>query len=162
MIKKLVLIRHAKSDWHVGFDDYNRPLNQRGRNDAPKMGAYLQTNGIHPDYIVSSSAERAIATARLIANGLNFPLSAIQQSKELYHASYKTILSELNNIESSINTLFVVGHNPGISDFLSYLIDDDLELKTCCVAILELKVSDWSALFRGTCVLSQYVSPREL
>ena len=162
MAKKLVLIRHAKSDWNVGVDDYNRPLNERGRKDAPNMGKHLKSINLLPDKIVSSSAERAITTARLIANGLRFPLQEIIETKGLYHASPKTILKQASLIENDVNTLFIVGHNPGISEFLSYLVDDDYELKTCCVAVLELKVVEWSALFQGTCILKQYISPREI
>jgi phosphohistidine phosphatase len=162
MAKKLVLIRHAKSDWNVGVDDYNRPLNERGRKDAPNMGKHLKSINLLPDKIVSSSAERAISTARLVANGLRFPLQEIIETKELYHASPKTILKQASLIENDVSTLFIVGHNPGISDFLSYLVDEDYELKTCCVAVLELKVVEWSALFQGTCILKQYISPREI
>jgi phosphohistidine phosphatase len=162
MVKKLVLIRHAKSDWNVGVDDYNRPLNERGRKDAPNIGKHLKAINLLPDKIVSSSAERAINTARLIANGVGFPLSEIIETRELYHASHLSILKQVNHTKNDVNTLFIVGHNPGISDFLSYLVDEDYELKTCCVAEISLLVPDWSSLFKGTCVLKQYISPREI
>lgn len=162
MDKKLIIIRHAKSDWNTGLLDYERPLNSRGKRDAPNVGLYLKELGVSPDLVISSSAERAINTAVLICHSLEFPMNSIKAYKELYHAVPKTYLKFISELTEDIKTVILVGHNPGISDFVSYLTDDACELKTCCVAILEVKVALWEELFQGTCILNQYISPKEI
>jgi phosphohistidine phosphatase len=161
-MKKLFLIRHAKSDWSFDLKDFDRPLNPRGMKDAPQMGKHLKSNHIHPDLIMSSSANRAISTARLIANEIGYPLNDIQENDNVYHASPQDILKQIWKVDDKIDTLFVFGHNPGLSELVEYLSDEPTELKTCCVAVLKLEVEQWAALVSGTCILEDYLSPKEI
>lgn len=161
-MKHLYIIRHGKSDWYTGEMDYDRPLNSRGRSDAPRMGKYLLKHHLSPNYVLSSSAKRAISTATLLVNSMGFNIEKIDQRRALYHASAKEIVQEISSIPNSINTLYVFGHNPGLSDLVSYLSGSPNELKTCCTAILELHVDGWNELSRETCSLSKYISPRDI
>ena len=87
-MKHLTLIRHAKSDWECpDLDDHDRPLNKRGLEAAPRMGNYLRKKGVRPDILLSSTATRAITTAGLIVDELQFNREIIQPLKELYLAS---------------------------------------------------------------------------
>lgn len=161
-MKTLYLIRHAKSDWHQGVQDFERPLNERGRKDAPKMGKHLVQKELSPDLIISSDANRAISTARLIANEIGYDLSNIQENNKLYHASAKEMVRVIWEVSNEVNTLFVFGHNPGISDLVNYLTEEFIELKTCCVARISFDLDDWKALVSGTGILNSVISPKEI
>ena len=161
-MKILYLIRHAKSDWYKGVQDFERPLNERGMKDAPRMGKYLYNENVKPDRIISSDTNRAISTARLIANELDYDLNEIFANSNLYHANPKTILREIWKASNDCNSLFVFGHNPGISGLVEYLTDEYIELKTCCVAKITFDLDYWNTLVSGTGVLNKVISPKEI
>ncbi len=118
-MKKLVIIRHAKSAWDNPFlSDHQRPLAERGLRDAPRMGQRLKKRGIRPDSMHSSDAIRAKATAQIIAEQLHFPKESIHFTRELYHADVPEILEYLRNIPVAIEVLFIFGHNPGFNDLI--------------------------------------------
>jgi phosphohistidine phosphatase len=160
--KELYIIRHAKSDWNFDVSDFDRPLNPRGISDAPKMGIYLKSNFSVPDLIISSPANRAISTARLIANQVDYDLAGIQQAQSAYNAPYTELLKLINNTSQEVNTLYLFAHNPGVSDLVYYLTDTPTELKTCCVARLKPLVDNWSEVFQSNCELDQYLSPKSI
>ena len=112
-MKTLLLVRHAKSSWdHPGVDDHDRPLNARGRRDAPEMGRRLAERGLVPDRILSSTALRARTTAQLIAEGLGFDVDRIILDERLYAASADEVLRVIGEIDGDVGTAMVVGHNP--------------------------------------------------
>lgn len=118
-MKKLVLIRHAKSSWDQPFlSDHKRPLADRGLRDAPRMAQRLKKRGIQADGITSSDAERAKITAYITAEQLKFPREKILLTHDLYHASVSEILHVVQQTDDSIGTLFIFGHNPGFNDFV--------------------------------------------
>ena len=120
-MKKIILIRHAKSAWdNPWLDDHDRPLAPRGLKDAPTMGKRLHARGIHPDLILSSTAVRALETAQIIARELDYP-GEIKAEKKLYHASASGILKVLQIQSDTLHTVFLVGHNPGLNDLISLL-----------------------------------------
>ena len=161
-MKQLFIIRHGKSDWGNPFqDDFDRPLNHRGIIDAKKMGIYL-SNYTHPQKIISSTAKRAITTAYLIADQLKINQHEIEQQKKLYHAPLDKLLETIQTADNKHNTLYIVGHNPGLSSLVSYLSEDWIELKTCCVAILQADVDSWSNWIKGVATLKQYISPKTI
>jgi len=115
-----VIVRHAKSDWGVpGQDDFDRPLNQRGKRDAPVMGQRLRERSIRPDLVLASPAKRAAATARLIARELSYPEERIQWVQALYHCPaymFEEVLAAAA-IPDEVQTVFLFAHNPGITHF---------------------------------------------
>lgn len=118
-MKKLVIVRHAKSSWDDPFlNDHDRPLAERGLKDAPKMAKRLKKENILPDAIISSGAERAKATAIITAEHLDFSAKKIDYTDELYHGSVSQILSEIKKTDDSVKTLFLFGHNPGLNDLI--------------------------------------------
>ncbi len=161
-MKTLYIIRHAKSDWNTGQKDHDRPLNQRGVGDAPRMGKHLKEEEKSPELIISSTANRAISTARLIAKEVGYDLAHIQQTENLYHASPKEIVKEIWKVPQSVDTLYCFGHNPGVSQMIEYLTDDFVELKTCCVAKITFDLDDWNAIVQGTGILTKIISPKEI
>lgn len=121
-MKKFILIRHGKSAWDQPFlDDHDRPLAERGLRDAPKMAQRLKKKGIYPDLILSSSALRALETAKITAQALEYPEKEIKVDSHLYHASPNSILKILRMQPDSVDTLFLFGHNPGLNELIAFL-----------------------------------------
>lgn len=144
-MKKLVIIRHAKSSWDEPFlNDHERPLADRGLRDAPKMGNRLKKADIFPDAIISSNAERAKATALITAEQVKFPTHKIRFTPNLYHASAATILSEIKKTDNSVKTLFVFGHNPGQNDLIWKLGGEIDNLPTSGQFGFKFDVDNWS------------------
>ncbi len=121
-MKTLTLVRHAKSSWKdTSLRDRDRPLNKRGKRDAPIMGKRLHGHGIRPSLIVSSPANRAWTTAKIIAKELSYPLEFLQRDDNLYLASVDRILDVIVAQDEGFNSLMIVGHNPGFTDFANFL-----------------------------------------
>lgn len=121
-IKTLVLIRHAKSSWsNIELDDFDRPLNKRGKRDAPFMGEQLHSRNLVPDVFVSSSAKRAKKTAKIVANAIKFSKKDILFDERIYYADEYELFSILKSSDEKISTLFIVGHNYTLTDFANSL-----------------------------------------
>ena len=143
-MKKIILIRHAKSAWdNPWLSDHDRPLAERGLRDAPKMAKRLKKRGIYPDLFLSSTAIRAAETARIIAKELEFPEEEIICEKNLFHASPNAILKYIHQQKDSKNTLFLVGHNPGFNDLIEYLGGEIENLPTSGQFGFKLKSEHW-------------------
>jgi phosphohistidine phosphatase len=146
-MKKLVIIRHAKSSWDEPFlSDHERPLAERGLKDAPKMAKRLIKENIFPDAILSSDAERAKTTAIIIAKEMDFPSKKIAFTKELYHASVSQILSEIKKTDESVTTLFLFGHNPGLNDLIWKLGGEIDNLPTSGQFGFQFDVKSWGEI----------------
>ncbi|NKN32944.1 SixA phosphatase family protein [Marichromatium bheemlicum] len=167
--RELLILRHAKSDWDSGTaTDFARPLAKRGRRDAPRIGAWLYREGLVPDQIISSPAERARQTALLVCRCLDLDRRCIRWAPEVYEAGLNTLLETLARCPQPANTVLLVGHNPGLEQLLRYLAGDDLEppekaklLPTAAVARLEMP-ADWSVLEPGCAHLLALTRPRQL
>lgn len=153
-MKTLYVIRHAKSSWDdMDLNDFERPLNERGKRDAPRMGVRLKMKGVLPDTILSSPAKRAFSTAKRIAKVIGFPKDKIKTDRQLYHAGEETILSLVQTIKNKHNIAFVVGHNPGLTDFVNTLRIDDIEIEnipTSGIVMFEIDIENWEQLQWGT------------
>ena|SRR2546428_4772017 len=143
-MKTLYLIRHAKSDQTVLGSDFDRPLNERGLKDAPKMAKRLLKRKVHPDLIISSPAKRALTTAKTFAETLNYGLKNIYEEILIYEASTSTLLSVINNIDDKYKVVLLFGHNPGITYIINYLTNSDLDnLPTCGLVKIEFEFDSW-------------------
>ena len=162
MKKRLTLLRHAKSSWNdPKLPDRDRPLNERGEHDAPMMAQRLRSLGVRPSLILTSTALRAMQTARLIARGIGYPLEFLQREADLYLASPEEILEVLARQEDSFNDILLCGHNPGITELARRLADDKIDhMPTCAFAVLEVKLRSWSELNEGRCALKSFESPK--
>ena len=115
-MKQLYLVRHAKSSWEQDWlDDFERPLNQRGKRDAPKMGRILREQGVVPDIILTSPAARASATARIIARELDYPLDLIHYHEKLYEAMTRDFITTVAALDNQYNSAMLFGHNPSLT-----------------------------------------------
>ncbi|GAA5090957.1 histidine phosphatase family protein [Microbacterium yannicii] len=137
---RLVLVRHAKSDWgDPGLDDHDRPLNDRGMRDAPRMAARLAASGFRPDIILSSTAVRARTTAEAFAAELGV---AVSRDRELYGAPASSILEAA--AATGAQAVMVVAHDPGMSTLAARLSGDGIaHMPTCAVATFTWAQDDW-------------------
>ena len=145
MSKTLYLVRHAKSSWDdPSLQDFDRPLNKRGKRDAPEMGHLLAKQSASPDYVISSPAKRAKKTAEAIAEAVGYPSRKIQWEQAVYHAEPPTLLKCLQQVSESYASLMVVGHNPGLTDFYNELCDEEIDnIVTTGIVCLTLAVDQW-------------------
>lgn len=146
-LKKIILVRHAKSSWdHPFLNDHDRPLAQRGLDDAPKMAKRLKKRGILPDLILSSTAVRAKETAKITAEILGYSLDEIALDKALFHASPNQILKIIRMQNDAFNSILVFGHNPGFNDLISYLGGELDNLPTSGQFGFKLHSAHWADL----------------
>ncbi|MGI9592705.1 MAG: SixA phosphatase family protein [Myxococcota bacterium] len=161
-MKLLTLIRHAKSSWKdPGREDFDRPLNKRGKRDAPDMGERLATGGAIPELILSSSAQRAADTAREIAAQLGSGVVDLVFEPGLYLASAGQLLDAVRGIDQQVGHVALVAHNPGITDLVNALADVRIDnVPTCGVANLRLDVERWSDADLGRGELLDFDYPK--
>ncbi len=147
-MKTLLLLRHAKSSWKdETLCDHDRPLNKRGQTDAPRVGQWLLEQNLVPDIVLSSTALRAQSTAKGMAESTGYT-QEIELKPNLYHADADDFLETLNGLDSAVNLALVVGHNPGLEEFLCHLTGEHEELPTSALAHIELPIPDWRDLTR--------------
>jgi phosphohistidine phosphatase len=147
-MKKLFLIRHAKSSWDdSGLRDIERPLNGRGRKDAPVMADWLAEQHSPPVALVSSPAVRARSTAGFFAKAYQLDDREVLIVNDLYEASAHDILQVVHGLEESWHNVLLFGHNPGLTDLVNEFADTYvLNLPTCGIAELHSGAKTWSNL----------------
>ena len=162
-MKTLLVLRHAKSSWkEEGIDDHERPLNKRGRKDAPRMGELIKEKDLVPDYILSSSAVRAQHTAELVAEHCEY-IGEVGGGRELYSFSSEDYLESLSQLDDTISRVMVVGHNPGLEELTQWLTGIYTSLPTAALAVIQLDISHWRELDGGARgQLVQVYRPKEL
>ena len=117
-MKTLYLIRHAKSSWKdITLDDFDRPLNQRGKKNAPFMGKLLKQREVKPDLIISSPAKRAKCTANIIAREIGYTKDIVFEPK-IYESNLVSLKNVIYSIDDKYNTVFLFGHNPCLNIFV--------------------------------------------
>ncbi len=144
-MKKIYLIRHAKaSDAEFGINDFERALSKKGKNDASFMAKRLKHFGVLPDLIISSPAKRAKTTAKIISETLNYEKSSINFEESLYDSSYQTYRYLLDSMDDSIKSLFIVAHNPTITETGEILSGAILtNMPTCSIVCIEFDVKSF-------------------
>jgi phosphohistidine phosphatase len=142
-VKKLVVIRHAKSSWsNALLEDFDRPLNERGKKDAPLMAKRLKEKKVVPDLLVTSPAKRANSTCKKFAKVFDIDKKKIVKNPKLYHASDNIILKTVKDFDEKHNVIFIFGHNPGFTDFVNIASNLEIDnIPTCGVTVLE--ISSW-------------------
>jgi len=147
VVKTLFIIRHAKSSWDASnIDDFERPLNDRGKHDAPRMGKRLKEKDIQPTLLLSSPAKRALSTAKRIAKVLKYPKDDIKTDRRLYHADEETMLTIVRELKEKQDVVMIFSHNPGLTEFVNSLMDGELDIDnvpTCGVVAFKLDLDTW-------------------
>ena len=149
-MKTLLLLRHAKSSWkQTEMHDHDRPLNKRGKRQAPKVGKFLKENNLVPDLILSSTALRAHDTAQAVAEACGFT-GQVDLYQDLYLSDPDCYLDILHCLPDEANRVLVVGHNPDIEQLLTLLTDATQHMTTAALAQVELPISSWQELNEAT------------
>ena len=148
-MKTLLLVRHAKSSRDdPALADKERPLNDRGLRDAPKMGERLAKRNVNPDLILSSPAVRALATAEIIARRLDYRIKDIVVDERLYEAAPDDLLGLIREIGDERDCVMIFGHNPELSELAHGLSDTITDMPTCAVAEFAFDIESWSRVGR--------------
>jgi len=166
-MKALTLIRHAKSSWSdKSLGDFERPLNARGLQDAPRMGVHLQASLPQVDRIVSSPALRARTTAELIAQALGIASGSILLEHRIYEASLRGLFEIVRALDEADQHVVLVGHNPGFEQLAAALdpgfVGDGEKFPTCGAAHMQLAIRHWSEAGEGCTAACRFAYPKLL
>jgi phosphohistidine phosphatase len=160
-MKKILIMRHAKSDWaDSSLADIERPLNERGRREAPVMGEELKKLGLMPDMIISSPAVRARQTAQLVVQYLGFEGDIIF-SDYLYFGKLISVIDVLKDLPEKCNTVLIFGHNPTWEELVHKLSGKPHEMSTAAVAVLNFD-KKWHELSGSSCKFEKILSPKNI
>jgi phosphohistidine phosphatase len=171
-MKKLSLLRHAKSSWDDPVDrDFDRPLNKKGKRAAAVMGRFIQQNGLAFDQIIASPAVRVIETLENVEEASGLAMEPTWDRK-IYLASSATLLDVLRAARADAHHILMVGHNPGLEDLIFDLVPDDgtspardqVETKypTATLAEMTLAIDDWAYITEKCGTLDRFTRPRDL
>ena len=170
-MRRLMLMRHAKSDWAApGLRDHDRPLNPRGRESAGKMGAYMVRHALVPDLIVASTAKRVAETLELLLPAFS-EAPKIAPEPRIYEARANGLLGIAKETPRAVHSLLMVGHNPGFAEFAALLIaSGEVEARqrllekfpTAALAVIDFPLDDWGQLHPRAGRLDRFVVPRTL
>lgn len=168
MTRELLLLRHGKSDWSAGVDDFRRPLKDRGKRGAQRIGVWLAQHDLVPDLIVTSPAERARVTAQKACKAMGDGDQGIRKDRRIYPATLDDLCEVLGDIPQDAARVLLVGHNPGMEDLLVWLAGDRLALPedgkllpTATLARLQMP-DDWQELTAGCALLDSITRPNTL
>ena len=160
-MKKLYLVRHAKSSWKdMTLSDQDRPLNKRGQKNAPEMGKRMAQAGVRIDRLVTSPAKRALSTAQLIAVALDYPDANIEIGDDLYFHGLNAMLDIIHQTDERVQSLMLVGHNPDMTQMLNGLCGYQVDnMPTCAVACISFN-SGWAEVDYNEGELVNYNIPK--
>ena len=163
--KTLYLLRHAKSAWeNPSLSDFDRPLNKRGKENLPGLANLAAMLNSPPELILTSPSRRTLDTLTGFCRGMS-TLFKIEEEKELYHASKEEILSRIQEVPEKIQRLLIVGHNPGLEEFISWILTGSivsipLQITTGSFVQMNLNISLWSEIAPETATLQLMIPGR--
>lgn len=162
-MKRVTIVRHAKSDWSKNLPDIARPLNERGRRNAPEMGQRLAARDVVPDLILTSPAVRARITAEAIAVQIGYPTSDIEVIDDLYGADVAEVIEILMALDDSVCHVAVFGHNPCLTSFVNHIVTGaGIEnIPTCGVAELSFAAERWAGIENAEAKLLEFDYPKK-
>jgi phosphohistidine phosphatase len=174
-MKAIYLLRHAKSDWgDAAIADHDRPLNERGRDAAPRMGAHMRAHRYKPDLVLCSTARRTVETFGLIKGDLGRDVT-VEFEEGLYLAESRQLMRRLRSLDDAVKAVMFIGHNPGIAQFANELCGspkDAAEEKvhrqmrdkfsTCALAVIQSPAKVWRDVRAGGGTLKDFMRPKDL
>lgn len=163
-MKTLFLIRHAKSSWdHPALRDFQRPLNERGLADAPRMARLLAEEGGAPQAIVSSPARRALTTAQFFAAQFGIGDQDIIQDDRIYQATPLELVRVIGEIPDKFDSVCIFGHNPTFTDVANLFADDYIDnVPTCGIVRIESSAASWRELYVENSKITACFFPKEV
>jgi phosphohistidine phosphatase len=162
-MKTLYLLRHAKSSWgEPGLRDFDRPLNERGREAAALVGRHVVEKKMRPDLLLVSPATRARQTAVLVAESAGLPPGLLFYDERIYEADAARLLTVVSSVRASARAVMLVGHNPGMEELLRLLSGEARHMPTAALACVTLDVGKWDKARAGAGRLEWFIRPKEL
>ncbi|HQU82993.1 MAG TPA: phosphohistidine phosphatase SixA [Pyrinomonadaceae bacterium] len=159
-MKKLYILRHAKSSWdNPILADFDRPLNERGTKTADFMGNFLLKQDFQPDLILTSPATRAQETANIVKKTAKFQ-AEIKLEENIYEASVQTLVKIVSELKENVQTVLLVGHNPGLEGLIKFLTGEIQSMPTAGLAIIDLKIEKWKEIAAECGTLQDLVRPK--
>jgi phosphohistidine phosphatase len=169
-MKMFFLMRHGKSDWSdPALADFERPLTDRGRKDARRIGEFLAARKFKPDFILSSRAERALRTAEIVAERISLPENRVRREAALFEGSADALVRALVSLENDIEAPLVVGHNPALEHAAAALLSETgkpagqgslIRIPTAGLLCFDHDAPEWKTLKPGTAVLRWMITPK--
>jgi len=165
---ELLILRHGESASPAGTADFDRSLKARGKQDSACIGRWLIRNDLVPDFVISSPANRAIATARIVCEAMNLEPDTIHESRDIYLAELETLLRIVSNLPHTAQRAMIVGHNPGLEELLAVLsktsvspYDENGRLQPCSLVVLHLPGA-WDDIAAQTATRLHLIRPSAL
>jgi phosphohistidine phosphatase len=157
------MLRHAKSDWsNNGQKDFERELNMRGYNDAPKMGVRMHELNVKPDAIFCSSSRRTVLTCEYICEQIDFKIDNVFFDDDLYEASSRTVFNKINEVDNKFNEVIFIGHNPTYTYVAEYLTGKVIgNIPTCGCLKITFEVESWSMISKDLGNLEWFIFPKD-
>ena len=163
--KKLMIMRHAKSSWDdTSLKDFDRPLNDRGNRDAPRMGRYLKELDLIPDFVVSSPALRAHQTITHVAKVTGLDQRSIQWNADLYFQGADAYITSVKSAPDDASIVLIAGHNPTVEQVVSVLSTGSSvrSMTTANIVCFDVSSGSWSDLATDNCKFKWHVGPKDL
>jgi phosphohistidine phosphatase len=161
-MKTLYLLRHAKSSWNdSSLRDFDRPLNDRGRADAPVIGKHLASEDLGDPLLICSPALRTRETAQLVLLNANLHVDP-RFDERIYEASLRDLLQVVSETDDARETLILIGHNPGLEELLAFLTGETRPMPTCALAKIVFDAMSWKDVKASDGTLESFVTPKEL
>ncbi|MDP1902378.1 MAG: histidine phosphatase family protein [Rubrivivax sp.] len=161
-MKTLYLLRHAKSSWdETSLPDRDRPLEARGERDAVKMSKRWSQQHRKPDLIVSSPAVRALATAKVVAEGIEYKLKNIAVNDRLYAATVDALMTVIEALDDKLERVMLVGHNPGFTELAHHFDSGITHMPTCALAEFRFDAKSWSGIGQARPARTIFDSPKQ-
>jgi phosphohistidine phosphatase len=163
-MKTLFLVRHAKSSWkHPELSDRDRPLNQRGLADTPRMGKRLAARQDVPELIVSSPANRALTTAWMLAAEIGFDPADVMVDEDIYGADPEDLLDIISGFPNHCERAMLVGHNPTLTELTNQLTGAAIDnIPTCGIAVIYFATTTWTTIEDGKGQLLEFDYPKKV
>lgn len=160
-MKKLYIIRHAKSSWKdETLNDFERPLSKRGKSNAPMMGERLKEKGVMPDIIISSPAKRAKSTAEMIAKEIGYEKKVLFD-ENIYESSVDELRKILTALDDKNSTVFLIGHNPELNMLVDYYVKFYENIPTCGVVEIAFECDKWTDIEPKNAKLISFDYPKK-
>ncbi|ACF47175.1 putative phosphohistidine phosphatase, SixA [Prosthecochloris aestuarii DSM 271] len=162
-MKTLYLVRHAKSSWdNANMSDFDRPLNSRGEKAAPLMAQKMLKASVVPDLIITSPAKRALSTAEVFSDMLDYPVERIEQRMEIYEGGIQHMLKLVQEIDDSCNTVLLFGHNPNLTIFTHFLTSKHIQnVATCGIVKILMPHEHWNETMMDSGNFQWYDYPKK-
>lgn len=163
-MKKLYIVRHAKSSWdYPDLPDHDRPLLEKGKKRTKTIIDYLLAQDVQVDFIISSSAVRALETAKYIARALNYVLDEIKVDPQVYHAGITQLEDQFYDLSDQYQSVMIVGHNPAFTNFANLFLDTKIDwLPTSGIVCIEFDTNHWDRIFESDLKTCFVISPKML